>query len=97
MWRFLRRALGSLVSRFWTSRGTPYILPLSVQRYTREAGVRSFERKLGSIMRAVALKAAEKLGEKKTSADSVETGRISEFPIIIDEQAVEDILGVSGF
>ena len=54
----------------------------AVSKYTREAGVRSLERHLGSICRAVALKVAE--GE----ADP------NNIVHVIDAALVEDILGV---
>lgn len=45
----------------------PTILkPVCPLRYTREAGVRSLERKIGAICRAVAVKIAEGHGDVKT-------------------------------
>ncbi len=65
-----------------------------MQRYTREAGVRNMERKIGAICRAVALKIAEKYESR--SGDSIgNDGPLRELPILMDEHAVEDILGVS--
>ena len=97
----------------------------TVSKYTREAGVRSLERKIGAICRAVAVKVAENVlpqtkmkgqdvkvkdnsntkdkSKIEVTTDMVETIDVThitavqippQFPIIIDEQAVEDILGV---
>lgn len=90
-----------------------------VSKYTREAGVRTLERRIGAVCRAVAVKVAEhslkkgvnlsakadlaktkddnrkhKMKDKETLVDAVEMVLPPEMPIIIDEQAVEDILGV---
>ncbi|KTG45730.1 hypothetical protein cypCar_00003647 [Cyprinus carpio] len=75
--------------------------------YTREAGVRSLERKIGAICRAVAVKVAE--GHKVSRAESPteqhadqntenkeeDSGIASppEMPIVIDHIALKDILG----
>ena len=97
----------------------------SVSKYTREAGVRSLERKIGAICRAVAVKVAENVlshsnmkgqdtkiqngndakdknkSELTDLAETIDVTNVStvqippRFPIVIDEQAVEDILGVS--
>lgn len=69
-----------------------------------EGGVRNLERKLGALCRAVAVKVAE----SKTSCSNtvpitgdtnVEKYDLNSeppvFPIVLDEAAVEDILGVS--
>lgn len=71
-----------------------------VQRYTREAGVRNLERAIGAICRAVALKIAEAQSPSSassTSADSTvfrtDVG-LPALPIVIDEAALTDILGV---
>uniref|UniRef100_A0A8C9WGI7 Lon protease homolog 2, peroxisomal n=1 Tax=Scleropages formosus TaxID=113540 RepID=A0A8C9WGI7_SCLFO len=79
-----------------------------ISRYTREAGVRTLERKIGAICRAVAVKVAEGHKATKTpsssSSSEVTTGEISdtqivdlslppEMPIVIDCQALKDILG----
>ncbi|RWS09162.1 Lon protease-like protein: peroxisomal [Dinothrombium tinctorium] len=78
-----------------------------ISKYTREAGVRGLERKIGALCRAVAVKIVEK---NKMMLQKVETTNISEnsdtkcddkhfatnsseFPIVIDEKAVEYILG----
>ncbi|KTF95033.1 hypothetical protein cypCar_00019287 [Cyprinus carpio] len=77
------------------------------RRYTREAGVRSLERKIGAICRAVAVKVAE--GHKVSRAESPaeqhaeqntenkeEGSGITappEMPIVIDPIALKDILG----
>ncbi|TKS73063.1 Lon protease -like protein 2, peroxisomal [Collichthys lucidus] len=52
-----------------------------ISRYTREAGVRSLERKIGAICRAVAVKVAE------------DKAAPPEMPIVIDHIALKDILG----
>jgi ATP-dependent Lon protease len=90
-----------------------------VSKYTREAGVRSLERKIGAVCRAVAVKVAEHMmnhpevkGEEVNVKDAdkvkaavrvtevVDVSNVAtiqippEFPIVIDENAVEDILGV---
>uniref|UniRef100_A0A8B9KD26 Lon protease homolog 2, peroxisomal n=1 Tax=Astyanax mexicanus TaxID=7994 RepID=A0A8B9KD26_ASTMX len=79
-----------------------------ISKYTREAGVRSLERKIGAICRAVAVKVAEghKLSKTESSSES-ETGMGEregkgvdsdiaappEMPIVIDQIALKDILG----
>lgn len=84
---------------------------LSVSRYTRESGVRSLERKLGSVCRAVAVKVAEHQSRHKDMAPAPEREEEvapspqtpddalidlpPEMPIVIDKHAVKDILGVS--
>ncbi|KAF6078505.1 lon peptidase 2, peroxisomal [Phyllostomus discolor] len=74
-----------------------------ITRYTREAGVRSLDRKLGAICRAVAVKVAE--GQHKDArldrADAAEAEGCREhvldskpeMPILIDSHALKDILG----
>ncbi|XP_029008463.1 lon protease homolog 2, peroxisomal [Betta splendens] len=67
-----------------------------ISRYTREAGVRSLERKIGAICRAVAVKVAE--GHKVTGGDAqapTQQDRVvpPEMPIVIDHIALKDILG----
>lgn len=85
-------------------------------RYTREAGVRTLERRIAAVSRAVAVKVAESRIkpdsekpvttsglEKKTLVEDVshnthnvsELAHPPEMPIVIDEAALEDILGVS--
>ncbi|XP_067651639.1 lon protease homolog 2, peroxisomal-like [Haliotis asinina] len=86
-----------------------------VSKYTREAGVRTLERRIAAICRAVAVRVAEgaskarheKLeatqGNKKdisseilSANDSHEASTLAhppEMPIVIDEAAIEDILG----
>uniref|UniRef100_A0A3P9L6K5 Lon protease homolog n=1 Tax=Oryzias latipes TaxID=8090 RepID=A0A3P9L6K5_ORYLA len=72
-------------------------------RYTREAGVRSLERKIGAICRAVAVKVAEGHRLPETDASTLETSldvlmfpdkaAPPEMPIVIDQMALKDILG----
>lgn len=70
-------------------------------RYTREAGVRSLERKIGAICRAVAVKVAECPKVIQSEAPPPEAtaqgaGDIAappQMPIIIDHVALKDILG----
>ncbi|XP_048828613.1 lon protease homolog 2, peroxisomal [Brienomyrus brachyistius] len=84
-----------------------------IGRYTREAGVRSLERKYGAICRAVAVKVAEghkaakpgasTKGEQSTGTEAGDQEKKSgalgdlalppEMPIVIDRQALKDILG----
>lgn len=64
-------------------------------KYTREAGVRNFERKLGAVMRAVALKFAEKHNDTSDVLDlKLSKKSVDDWPIVIDEMALSDILGV---
>ncbi|XP_031730243.1 lon protease homolog 2, peroxisomal isoform X1 [Anarrhichthys ocellatus] len=71
-----------------------------ISSYTREAGVRSLERKFGAICRAVAVKVAE--GHRVTVTDASTSKRpalqgdkaaVPEMPIVIDHVALKDILG----
>ncbi|XP_044047920.1 lon protease homolog 2, peroxisomal isoform X1 [Siniperca chuatsi] len=71
-----------------------------ISRYTREAGVRSLERKIGAICRAVAVKVAEGHRVTKTEASNPEGPTQQrdktappEMPIVIDHIALKDILG----
>ncbi|XP_049928350.1 lon protease homolog 2, peroxisomal [Epinephelus moara] len=72
-----------------------------ISRYTREAGVRSLERKFGAICRAVAVKVAEGHRANKTEASTPEgptqqgdkAAAPPEMPIVIDHVALKDILG----
>uniref|UniRef100_A0A7N8WRR1 Lon protease homolog 2, peroxisomal n=1 Tax=Mastacembelus armatus TaxID=205130 RepID=A0A7N8WRR1_9TELE len=75
-----------------------------IGRYTREAGVRSLERKIGAICRAVAVKVAEGHRVPRSDASTPESpakqGSKSqdkaappEMPIVIDHTALKDILG----
>uniref|UniRef100_A0A673N7B0 Lon protease homolog 2, peroxisomal n=1 Tax=Sinocyclocheilus rhinocerous TaxID=307959 RepID=A0A673N7B0_9TELE len=74
-----------------------------ISKYTREAGVRSLERKIGAICRAVAVKFAEGHKEGKASlylsdqnTENEEDSGIAappEMPIVIDPIALKDILG----
>src|SRR5690349_9501325 len=98
-----------------------------VSSYTREAGVRALERRIGALCRAVAVQVAQhshkqslissstdlakekqKSGETRirgdttsvTESETVDVNNPSaisfppELPIVIDQLAVEDILGV---
>ncbi|XP_051513403.1 lon protease homolog 2, peroxisomal [Myxocyprinus asiaticus] len=78
-----------------------------ISKYTREAGVRSLERKIGAICRAVAVKFAEgrmisrakspteQHAEKTTESKEEASGIAAppEMPIVIDHIALKDILG----
>ncbi|PNF19295.1 Lon protease-like protein 2, peroxisomal [Cryptotermes secundus] len=64
-------------------------IKILVSCYTREAGVRTLERKLGALCRAVAVHVAEMNVGDLTKKDNGQT----KLPIILDEAAVEDILG----
>lgn len=71
-----------------------------ISRYTREAGVRSLERKIGAICRAVAVKVAEGHTVNKTEAlipeypmQESDKAAPPEMPIVIDHIALKDILG----
>uniref|UniRef100_A0A8C5CEU3 Lon protease homolog 2, peroxisomal n=1 Tax=Gadus morhua TaxID=8049 RepID=A0A8C5CEU3_GADMO len=69
-----------------------------IRSYTREAGVRSLERKIGALCRAVAVKVAE--GQKVTEPkhESLDdTAAPPERPIVIDHVALKDILGAPPF
>ncbi|XP_075226367.1 lon protease homolog 2, peroxisomal-like [Lycorma delicatula] len=73
-------------------------IKLIINCYTAEGGVRGLERKLSALCRAVAVKVAEcSGGEKLTSTDNTEKLDLNSepptFPIVLDEAAVEDILG----
>ncbi|XP_006797456.1 lon protease homolog 2, peroxisomal isoform X1 [Neolamprologus brichardi] len=74
--------------------------PDIISRYTREAGVRSLERKIGAICRAVAVKVAEGHTLTKTATLTSENSKQHgdkaappELPIVIDHIALKDILG----
>uniref|UniRef100_A0AAX7UUX5 Lon N-terminal domain-containing protein n=1 Tax=Astatotilapia calliptera TaxID=8154 RepID=A0AAX7UUX5_ASTCA len=74
--------------------------PDIISRYTREAGVRSLERKIGAICRAVAVKVAEGHTLTKTETLTPENSKQHgdkaappELPIVIDHIALKDILG----
>uniref|UniRef100_A0A8C5EQS2 Lon protease homolog 2, peroxisomal n=1 Tax=Gouania willdenowi TaxID=441366 RepID=A0A8C5EQS2_GOUWI len=76
-----------------------------ISSYTREAGVRSLERKIGAICRAVAVKVAE--GQRLAKTNTVTENSTQhkdcqvklliaappEMPIVIDHIALKDILG----
>ncbi|GFG29005.1 hypothetical protein Cfor_10552 [Coptotermes formosanus] len=60
--------------------------------YTREAGVRTLERKLGALCRAVAVRVAEMNVDNTVDVTGNNSGR-NELPIFLDDAALEDILG----
>ena len=60
----------------------------SVTKFTREAGVRSLERQIGAICRAVALKQVEDAADQLITEEKASTFCLGESHII-------DILGVS--
>lgn len=62
-------------------------MKLIISCYTREAGVRNLERKIGALCRAVAVIIVE---SKSSSKPAV-------IPVVIDEKAVEEILGPAPF
>jgi ATP-dependent Lon protease len=86
-----------------------------VSKYTREAGVRNLERKIGAVCRAVAVKVVEKqkamtanqeemtkrLEQRDPLAEDLEDQTMfegtlvhpPELPIVVDDTALEDILG----
>lgn len=74
-----------------------------VVKYTREAGVRTLERKIGALCRAVAVKvveneticpvAVEQDQLSNQSAVTVAVAHPPSLPIVIDETAIEGILG----
>ncbi|XP_077424212.1 lon protease homolog 2, peroxisomal isoform X2 [Vanacampus margaritifer] len=75
-----------------------------INRYTHEAGVRSLERKIGAICRAVAVKIAERQAdsntEELTSEGHTQQGEKAAppaMPIVIDHRALKDILGAPPF
>ncbi|XP_072290926.1 lon protease homolog 2, peroxisomal [Eucyclogobius newberryi] len=69
-----------------------------ISRYTREAGVRSLERKIGTVCRAVAVKVAEGQNNSKGLIPECQAQQAAkeappEMPIVIDHAAIRDILG----
>jgi len=87
---------------------TDEALKFIISNYTREAGVRELERKFGALCRAVAVRVAEKeKGSNGTESSTVTNMRMREddrekatissqppmMPIVLDEAAIEDILG----
>lgn len=65
----------------------------AASKYSREAGVRTLERRIAAVCRAVAVRVAESRGE--TTDPEKDKDLPPEMPIVIDENAIEDILGVS--
>jgi ATP-dependent Lon protease, bacterial type len=65
----------------------------AVSDYTREAGVRTLERKLGALCRAVAVRVAEM--NINNIENEVKDIQKETLPICIDKEEVEKILGVS--
>ncbi|XP_021918305.1 lon protease homolog 2, peroxisomal-like isoform X2 [Zootermopsis nevadensis] len=63
-----------------------------ISYYTREAGVRTLERKLGALCRAVAVRVAEMNMDTTGDLTSKDSGR-TKLPIFLDEAALQDILG----
>ncbi|XP_002735093.1 lon protease homolog 2, peroxisomal-like [Saccoglossus kowalevskii] len=93
-------------------------IKMIIARYTREAGVRSLERKLAAVCRAVAVKVAENMtiktkngkqdlekenvepekeplsiDEKESLSSAATLAHPPDMPIVIDEHALQDILG----
>ncbi|XP_077424215.1 lon protease homolog 2, peroxisomal isoform X5 [Vanacampus margaritifer] len=76
-----------------------------INRYTHEAGVRSLERKIGAICRAVAVKIAERQADSNTeeltseghTQQGAEKAAPPAMPIVIDHRALKDILGAPPF
>ena len=66
------------------------VLRLIIAEYTREAGVRSLERNLGTVLR----KTATRIASAETAEESSEK---LEFPVKIDVDAVRDALGRQKF
>ncbi|KAF4522479.1 hypothetical protein B566_EDAN002564 [Ephemera danica] len=60
-------------------------------KYTHEAGVRNLERKLGALCRAVAVKVAELRPALSKGKD--EPFMLPDGPVVLDLEAIEDILG----
>jgi ATP-dependent Lon protease len=65
----------------------PKCLQLIIESYTREAGVRNFERQIGTVCRSLAVE----------YADAHENGHTSSFNGRVTIQKVYDILGVIGY
>ncbi|XP_067133768.1 lon protease homolog 2, peroxisomal-like [Centruroides vittatus] len=79
---------------------TDEAVQLLIRKYTQEAGVRSLERKVGALCRAVAVRVVEKqvIKEKVANSSNVQNNGNAichppELPIVLDEIALEDILG----
>lgn len=68
-------------------------LYFAVSYYTREAGVRTLERKLGALCRAVAVRVAEMNVDTTGGLTNKDCGQ-TKLPIFLDEAALQDILGV---
>ncbi|XP_013886233.1 lon protease homolog 2, peroxisomal [Austrofundulus limnaeus] len=72
-----------------------------ISRYTREAGVRSLERKIGAICRAVAVRVAEGQGVEPVRGEACpaqeDKAAPPELPVVVDHVALKDILGPPPF
>lgn len=66
-------------------------IKLLIAKYTNEAGVRNLERKLGALCRAVAVKVAELRPASSKGKD--EPFLLPDGPVVLDLDAIEDILG----
>lgn len=67
-------------------------IKMLISKYTREAGVRTLERKLGALCRAVAVQVAEMKSPSNEGQVGIDDMAINA-PIVIDERALEDLLG----
>jgi len=75
------------------------LLNIIISKYTREAGVRTLERKLGALCREVAVKLAEQgtTGGQEEDCDTTEGMKTeenrAEGPLVVDEKFIEAVLG----
>ena len=87
---------------------TEEALTTLIGKYTREAGVRNLERKIGAVCRAVAVKVVEynrlntNAKENNQNFADTDTNQVEaidemivpqELPVIVDDNAIEEILG----